>query len=241
MKDHIADRAGFLAALSAEDPERKLAEDHARGCPGCREALEEGHQLVALLQRARPPAAAPALEAPRLGMAARQVAWVATGGVAVAWLFQLMVGSGFVITARSVVVSLAVLAVALGVVTFLRERGRLAVTAVVATSGLFAYLSGTAAGFDPGIGIRCAFRELWAAAIAWGIVVLVARRAGVSFGRWNAAAVAAAGALAAHAGQHLACEVPHSDAHLMIFHFGAVVLAALVGAAAAERRGPQTA
>jgi hypothetical protein len=156
--------------------------------------------------------------------------------VVVAWLFQLTVGSGFVVTPRSVAVSLAVLAVALVVVTAMRGRGRLAVTTVVATSGLFAFLSGTAAGFDPGIGIRCSFRELWAAAITWAIVAAVARRARVTFSQWNATAVAAAGALAAHAGQHLACEVPHSDAHLLIFHFGAVVLAALVGAAAAEHR-----
>jgi hypothetical protein len=259
MKDHIADRAGFLAALSADDAERRLAEEHARGCSPCREALAEGQRLVALLQRALPlavtspeaPARAEraipkrAAEGDLTGgdsqAAARRVAWVTAGAVVIAWLFQLMVGSGFVVTLRSVLVSLAVLAVALAVVTFVRGRGRLAVTTVVATSALFAYLSGTAAGFEPGIGIRCSFRELWAAAISWAIVALVARRAGVAFGRWNATAVAAAGALAAHAGQHLACEVPHSDAHLLIFHFGAVVLAALVGAAAAERRAPAAA
>jgi hypothetical protein len=246
MKEHIADRAGFLASLSVDDPERRLAEEHARACGPCREALEEGHRLVALLQRALPavtsaPIAAAlakrAVAARGAGdrAAERRVAWVTAAAVGTAWLFQLMVGSGFVVSFRSVLASLAVLAVSLGVVTFLRGRGRLAVTTVVATSALFAYLSGTSAGFEPGIGIRCSFRELWAAAIAWAIVALVARRSGVAFGRWNATAVAAAGALAAHAGQHLACEVPHSDAHLLIFHFGAVVLAALVGAAAAER------
>jgi hypothetical protein len=246
MKDHIADRAGFLASLSVDDPERRHAEEHARTCGPCREALDEGHRLVALLQRALPAVASAPIAAALAqraavhrtageGAALRRVGWVTAVAVGTAWLFQLMVGSGFVVSLRSVVVSLAVLGVALAVVTLLRGHGRLAVTTVVATSGLFAYLSGTAAGFEPGIGIRCSFRELWAAAVAWAIVALVARRAGVTFGRWNATAVAAAGALAAHAGQHLACEVPHADAHLLIFHFGAVVLAALVGAAAADR------
>lgn len=257
MKDHIAARAAFLAALPVDDPERGRAEEHAGSCPACREALNEGLRLVALLQRALPPhrpaasasarakggrdgtsrpAAEPGAEPAATKGAPRLLAWCTVGAVVMAWSFQLMVGSGFEMTARSVAVSLAVLAVAVLVVTVMRGRGRLAVTTVVATSGLFAFLSGTTAGFDPGVGLRCSFRELWAAAIAWAIVATVARRTGVAFRQWNATAVAAAGALAAHAGQHLACEVPHSDAHLLIFHFGAVVLAALVGAAAAEHR-----
>ena len=57
------------------------------------------------------------------------------------------------------------MAVAIASVTVMRGKERLAVVTVVATSGLFAFLSGTAAGLSPGIGIRCTFRELWAAAI----------------------------------------------------------------------------
>src|SRR3982750_1487641 len=49
MNSHIADRAGFLAALAKDDPERVQAEEHARGCAPCREAFAEGLGLVALL------------------------------------------------------------------------------------------------------------------------------------------------------------------------------------------------
>ena len=52
--DHIADRAEFLAALSRDDPERKAADEHARSCMPCREALEEGVRFIGLLRQALP-------------------------------------------------------------------------------------------------------------------------------------------------------------------------------------------
>lgn len=167
--------------------------------------------------------------------ASRRFALATVGAVVVAWLFQLTVGGGFQMDRECLVVSLGILAVAIASVTVLRGKEPLAVATVVVTSGLFAYLSGTAAGLAPGIGIRCTFRELWAAAITWAIVVTIGRRRGVTFTRWNVTAIAAAGALAAHAGQHLACAVPHSDAHLLVFHFGGVVLAILLGAISVGR------
>jgi hypothetical protein len=152
-------------------------------------------------------------------------------------MFQLTVGSGFEMDdADCLAISLGVLAVAVACVAVVRRHARVAVAIVVATSGIFAYLGGTASGLQPELGVRCSFRELWAAGITWTIVTIVGRREGVTFSRSSVTAVAAAGALAAHAGQHLACEVPHSDAHLLVFHFGAVVLAALLGAASAGRR-----
>ena len=154
-----------------------------------------------------------------------------------AWLFQLTVGGGFRLDLDCALVSLAVLAVAIGCVTVLRGNPLLAVGTVVSTSGLFAYLAGSAAGLSAGIGIRCTFRELWAAGLTWLCLWAVGRRAGVSFDRWKTTAVVAAGALAAHAGQHLACAVPHSDAHLLVFHFGGV-LAATAAAAVGTRRAP---
>ncbi|HKW84353.1 MAG TPA: hypothetical protein VJN68_11430, partial [Burkholderiaceae bacterium] len=95
---------------------------------------------------------------------------------------------------------------------------------------------------SPGIGIRCAFRELWAAGLTWIIVGAAMRRFDTTkfarFGTWEVTAIVASGALAAHAGQHLACEVPHSHAHLLVFHFGAVLLAvAVVALTTARRRG----
>jgi hypothetical protein len=80
MTDHIAARAGFLAALPAHDPERLRAEEHARTCPPCREALDEGFRLVALLQRALPPHPPPASPARGLAGGAPGVAAVAPVG-----------------------------------------------------------------------------------------------------------------------------------------------------------------
>jgi hypothetical protein len=245
MSDHIADRAGFLASLPRNDPERKLAEEHAHACASCREALDEGGRLLSLLRRALPATrrelvARPlpaAHEVPSAAAIARQLVWATTGAVVLAWLFQLTVGGGFRLDLDCALVSLAVLAVAIGCVTVLRGNSLLAVGTVVVTSGLFAYLAGSAAGLSAGIGIRCTFRELWAAGLTWLCFWAVGRRAGVTFDRSKTTAVVAAGALAAHAGQHLACAVPHSDAHLLVFHFGGVLLAT-AAAAVGTRRAP---
>jgi len=198
---------------------------------------------MALLRRALPVATQEPLRLPlpaareAVGAAAiaRRLVWATTGAVVLAWLFQLTVGGGFRLDLDCALVSLAVLAVAVGCVTLLRGNERLAVATVVVTSGLFAYLSGSAAGLAAGIGIRCTFRELWAAALTWIVVWAVGRRFGVTFDRAKTTAIVAAGALAAHAGQHLACAVPHSDTHLLIFHFGGVLLATLLAALGARR------
>jgi hypothetical protein len=241
MNEHFADRAGFLAALSADDPERKRATVHALSCADCRIALAEGTRLVTILKAVgRPPAPTGeslARAAADIGAetaderrAFRKLSWVAAGSVLVAWLFQIMVGSGFVLGVRHVVISLAVLAVAVGSVTLLRGKNRLGVVMIIATSGLLAYTAGTSSGLEPGVGVRCMFRELWAAVIPWLAITAFARRVAFPLGRGDVTVVAAAGALAGHAGQHLACQVPHAAAHLFAFHFSAVALAVLLGA-----------
>jgi hypothetical protein len=243
MSDHVADQAGFLAALSKSDPERKLAEQHAQSCAPCREALDEGARLVILLRRALPATGREPLTRPQAvgrastnaALIARRLGWATAGAVVLAWFFQLTVGGGFRLSLDCALVSLAVLAVAVGCVTLLRRNDRLAVATVVVTSGLFAYLSGSATGLAAGVGIRCTFRELWAAGLTWLVAWTLGRRAGVTLDRSKTTAIVAAGALAAHAGQHLACAVPHSDAHLLVFHFGGVLLATLLAALAARR------
>src|SRR5690348_8442079 len=62
-----------------------------------------------------------------------------------------------------------------------------------------------------------------------------ARRAGVVLDGWNLAAVAAGGALASQAAQHMTCPVAHADTHLLVFHLGGVMLAAALGSLGAVR------
>ena len=254
MNSHIADRAGFLAALAEDDPERVVALAHARTCAPCREAFAEGLGLVALLDESQPPAppspdllarAASAIEqqtAAESGLS-RRVILGSVLGVFAAWAFQLTVGSGFTPDLEHAGASLLVLAVALASVTLLRQNAKLAVALIITTSFAMAWLAGTTQGLSAGIGVRCAFRELWAAALTWIIVGAAVRRIDIALGalalgRWEVTAIVASGALAAHAGQHLACEVPHSHSHLLVFHFGAVVLAvAAVAFTTVRRRG----
>ena len=87
------------------------------------------------------------------------------------------------------------------------------------------WISGTTSGVELGVGIRCSFRELWAAGLTWIIAGTVARRVEAPLGHWRLTAIVGCGALAALAGQHMACEVPHAHGHLLLFHFGAVLLA----------------
>ena len=249
MNSHIADRAGFLAALAVDDPERVLALEHTRSCEPCRAAFAEGQSLVALLDESQPLAppspdllarAASAIErqtASESGVT-RRIIWGSVLGVFAAWAFQLTVGSGFTPDLEHAGASLLVLAVSVAGVTLLRQSGKLAVALVISTSLTMAWVAGTTEGLAAGIGLRCAFRELWAAGLTWIIVGATARRVDASFGRWDLTVIVACGALAAHAGQHLACEVPHSHAHLLFFHFGAVLLAvAIVALTTARRRG----
>ena len=79
------------------------------------------------------------------------------------------------------------------------------------------------------LGMKCAGLELAGAAGPLAVAAWMARRGGVALGAWRAAGVASAAALAAQAALHLTCEASHEGAHLVLFHFGGVLLAALVG------------
>lgn len=250
---HIDAKAGFIAALPKEDPERRAAEDHARGCVSCRDAMEEGKRLVELLSEALPlePAAAPAgapaaasameqvlrrqREADAADAAADQrgwktVTWVATAALVLVWVLQLGYSKKLATDAQSVTVGLGILALLVAGVSFLRTRRRALVAGLVATSGLFAFAISAAAPLEPRIGLECSMCELVAAALPWLAVVLLARRARLRLDRWVSMAVAGAGALSSQAAQLLACPVPHARGHLLLFHFGGVLVAMALGA-----------
>lgn len=242
---HIADKAGFLAALAANDPERKVAEEHARTCCVCRDALEEGRRLVRLLAEAPPlpPPTAEALKRAALLIEAenrsdrrarRILGWCTAAAVLAAWCLQLVLGTGLVRDAGSVSVSLMVLALALAGAALVRANRRLVVATLVLVAGLFACVVGVGMGalpqLSPKAGAMCTLYELGAAGLTWLVAVRIARLKGVTLDKWHGAGVAAAGALASGAAQHLTCPVSHSGPHLLVFHFGGVVLAAMLGA-----------
>lgn len=243
MSDHIADRAAFVAALSKDDDERRQAEEHARSCAACRNALDEGMRIVALLEEALP-LPPPTPEA--LARAARAIEietsnerrsrgwlkWAIGAGVVGSWVFQIACGIGMPmdLAPGTVAVSIAVVALAVTTLLFLQTRKEFAVGALVATSGLLVYVAQAVPGLEPGFGIHCTMYELAAAAIPWVVAIAAARRAGVGLDRWNLSAVAAGGALASQAAQHVTCPVHHADAHLLVFHLGGVLLAATLGA-----------
>jgi hypothetical protein len=241
MSGHIADKAGFLAALKQDDPERKLAEQHTRSCASCAEALDEGRRLVALLAEAAPlPAPSPELlrraaaaiereNAVELG-GGRALRWAAMGAVLLVWLLQLAYGTRIDHDARHVITSLSVLAVALIGMTFARADQRIVVGAMVATSGLFAYVVGAVSAFEPRFGAECTICELVAAAVPLVAVTALAWRRRVPLARGTVLVAAVAGALASQAAQLLTCPVARANPHLLVFHFGGVLLALALGA-----------
>jgi hypothetical protein len=248
MSDHVADRAAFIAALPKDDPERKDAEQHVVSCPTCRSALEEGLRLVTLLEEALPlppptpealARAAHAIEVETSNeRRARRLLKGAIGvGVVGAWAFQLACGIGTPIdfSPGTVAVSVGVVAIAVATVVLMRTHRELAVGALIATSGLLVYVAQAVPGLEPQFGIHCTLYELAAAAIPWVMAMVVARRTGLRLDRWNLGAVAAGGALASQAAQHMTCPVAHADAHLLVFHLGGVTLAAALGALGAVR------
>jgi hypothetical protein len=243
MSDHIADRAAFVAALPKDDPERSQAEEHARSCTTCMHALDEGARLVALLEEALPlpPPTAEALaraaeaiefETANERRSRRWVKWAIGAGVVGSWAFQLACGIGTPIdfAPATVAVSVSVVALSVAAMLLVRRRREVAVGAVIATSGLLVFFARAVPGLEPEYGIHCTLYELTAAAIPWVVAIAAARRAGIAADRWNLSAVAAGGALASQAAQHMTCPVAHAGMHLLVFHLGGVMLAALLGA-----------
>ena len=240
MSDHVAGKAGFLAALPDNDPERRAADEHARTCASCLEALGEGDRLIRLLAEAMPmspptPEAmartAVAIKLEAVGQRRAQVLlpWVMSAGVAAAWGAQLVLVPKLALGAGRMVVSFAVLLAAIASLLFLRIRARFAVAAIIGISALFAFTAGNVPLLAPKIGVECALFEVGLAAIPWLLALAFARIRGIDLSRWAKMTAAAGGALASQAAQHLACPVPYAHAHLIVFHLGGVVLATVLG------------
>jgi len=255
-------RAGGLVALPAHDRERVDAEAHAAGCAACAALLAEAHAVLALID------AAPGLPAPSPEVLARAAAPILAelaGEVAevrapdrtprpqravAAWLAgALLAGSALMLAwarrggrlrgGRSWLATGMVGALALGCLALLRAGASAAGAALAASLG-FAFLVGGAGPLEPLVGLGCAASELMTAALPITVALYFVRR-GAAPGRaaWFAG-IASAGALAGHAHLHLHCPVHTSLAHLLWFHAGGVLLAALLGLGIgqlAQRRG----
>jgi hypothetical protein len=224
-----------------DDPERKAAEEHARACAPCAAALAEGQHLFSLLGQATPiaPPSAEALrrvaatieqESGQADRGYRALRWAAAGALMVVWLLQLAYGKRLAHDINSVLISIGMLVVVLAGLGLLRARQALFAGLTIATSALFASVLWGASGLEPRAGVECTGCELVAAAISLLVVATLARRRHLALDRWTTMAVAAAGAVASQAAQLLACPVARANPHLLVFHFGGVLLAAAFGA-----------
>jgi hypothetical protein len=252
VSDHFAAKAAFIAALAADDPERVEAETHARSCDACARALGEGRGLVAMLDRvpAPPPLSGEALarvsalierERDR-ERTASMPRLLAPAAVVVAWALELAIAKKLAHGATGVVISVGWALAAASLAAWAGVRARAAaIGATVASLLLVLAAMGDDAGVHALLGVKCTLLELVAACIPFGVAVAFARRAGHSVDPWRASAMAAAGALAGHAALHLSCKVPHAGPHLFVFHFGGVVLAALLARGGAHALRPRSA
>src|SRR5262249_28869150 len=145
--------------------------------------------------------------------------------VVCAWLFEALLAKNLVTARDSVIASLVLLAIAV-VAAIWSHLGRRTVIAAAVASVLFVFAIGQEGPMAAGIGIICAMFEILAAVLPWA-AFLWASRGDASPNQ--GAAIAATGALAGQALLHLACKIPHSEPHLLAFHFGGVLLACMLG------------
>jgi hypothetical protein len=242
--DELRAKAAGVASLPQGDPEREAFLEHARGCPGCMEALREGEKLLAALERsALPPPSARALRRASSPILAelRPARWpvrvsTALAAFAIPLLFSRQRDwEGW-----------AAAALVLGLATVLSATAgalRAGAWVALAASAGFAIAAGGIPGFDGGgeglavrIGLDCFALEMLGAAAATAFVLWRQGRIAGSL-----PATAAAGALAAQAALHLACTAHGQAPHLWVFHVGAVAAAAVAGWALEQRLYPSSA
>lgn len=239
MNRHFDDRAGWIAALADDDPERILAVEHARACDPCARALAEGLRVIQLIDRLSLPAVSPEQLERMMVRVEGQIAAedrrqniLPAVSVGMAWLVEVLIAKRLVATTETVTASLLILSLAIAIAA-LNRRAIRAAAAAVAISMVFAVVVGTSTSLAPAIGLKCTLLELVAATLPW---LVFTRVAGSEARPGQGAAVAAAGALAGHAALHLSCPVSHADAHLLVFHLGGVLLASGLGALATSWR-----
>ena len=232
--EHIEDNAAGLASLPPKDPERVAAYDHSRACADCARSLRHAEQMLAALD-ALPPAAAPrapalrAITQPILArLAALALPTRLLSGVLVAlWIALVAMAKHRAGGAVAWIESAGLAVAALAVVAMLRRFGSRTAVLAFGASALLTALSWGDGPLAPRVGVDCLFTELGAALVPCIIVIrtLMKRR---SIHPTPALAVAtAAGALVGQAALLLTCPDRTAGLHVLAFHCGGVVLAAV--------------
>jgi hypothetical protein len=101
-----------------------------------------------------------------------------------------------------------------------------ATAAAVLAATAAAAISGRAGPLAASLGVECLLTELASGAVVLGAAWLALRGGTTALGR-SASAAAAAGALAGGAALQVACAAHAAAPHLLVFHVGGVVAAAL--------------
>lgn len=251
--EDLRSQAAGLAALPEDDPERAAAFLHARDCPECARALEEGVRLLAVLSAAPapPPPRPEVLERVRAAVLAefdRQSAHPRPS-----WTMALLpiavLGTGVLLALRegamqastselgvAAVLGAAALGTVFGVWSYGWRLLGLGLLASVLYSLVVAVRGSGEAGWDAQLGMHCALIELGAAVLPLGAGIYLVLRRQAAHVAATLGGAALAGALTGQAALHLAC--PNDGmAHLFVFHTTPVVLAALLGIAFSRVRG----
>ncbi len=246
--DHIRQQALAFVALARGERELTEAWEHARTCARCATALHEGERMLALVDAElapSPPSSEALLRAMRaveleleleLELDRRPARSLQTARMAVA-VATISAGAALAgpfarhhyLDASSAALA-AVAALTAAVLAWLGVGRRTAVAALAAcaVSLVVAALASGSLGLFAAVGVHCLALELFTA--AWPLAALAAAGGlSSSTSGWTTAALASAGALAGQGALHLTCPERSATPHLLAFHLGGVVLAAVAG------------
>jgi len=247
--DHVGDRALGLAALPPADVEREAAYAHARACPECTAALEQAEKMLARLDTV---VASPAPPPGVLGRTASLIlddlgtrsfrSSLLSGLLMATWLVLVLLAKKRAPGSLVLLESGLFMALAVACIGAVRHLGWGAALGAIGASATLVALAFDDGDLAPRVGRACLLLELGAAVPPFALSARLLAARGAARPPAVLFVAAAAGALAAQAALHVTCPVRTSGGHLVVFHFGGVVLAALAAAAASGRgrRGGMT-
>jgi hypothetical protein len=252
VSDHLdPELLAGIALLDPSDPERIAAEAHCGSCSTCRASMEAARATLGDLDALAPaPVPLTRLEAWRDRLLHEQRRIARTRMLAALALVPLS-ALGFVallaprgdLAALGAPLAWGVIVAVSGSAALALHRGgpRLGgsvLTAAIAISVALAALDATGGGIGPGP--KCLALELAAALLPAVFAIALCRRGTLARSPPGIATAAAAGAIGAQLALAVLC--PDHDAdHLLAFHVGGVVLAALLAGIAGRLAAPRSA